>query len=83
MSCPRCHNPLVPEVFVDYEADGDSMSFLGYRCVICGDILDATILRHRTGHVSPIFSRVRRRRVPIYAERKSDLTGGKQLGFSE
>lgn len=53
MNCLRCQNLLVPEVFVDYGAGGGSMSFLGYRCVNCGDILDMTILRHRAGLLSP------------------------------
>ena len=84
MSCPRCHSLLVPEVFVDYEADDGSMSFLGYRCVICGNILDATILRHRRVHVSPMFHRARRRRLPVFGERKSYIrTGGQSTGFNE
>jgi RNase P subunit RPR2 len=66
MQCPRCHNLVVSEVFVDYESDGDSMFFLGYRCVICGDIHDATILRHRAARYSPIFHVTRQRRPPIY-----------------
>lgn len=45
MRCPRCHSVAVQEVFVDYGSS--STSFPGYRCVICGDISDATILRHR------------------------------------
>jgi len=50
MRCPRCQSLLISEVFVDYEADGGTMSFLGSRCLICGDILDATTLRHRAAH---------------------------------
>lgn len=71
MSCPRCQSLLVPEIFVDYEADSGAMSFLGYRCVICGDILDTTILRHRANHLSPMVSATRRRRPPVLARRKS------------
>lgn len=55
MGCRRCQSLLIPEVFGDYEASGNSMSFFGYRCLSCGDILDTTILRHRTGHLSPLL----------------------------
>ncbi len=51
MDCLRCQSLLIPEVFVDYGASGGAMSFLGYRCLSCGDILDTTILRHRAGHL--------------------------------
>jgi RNase P subunit RPR2 len=71
MSCPRCQSLLVPEIFVDYEADGGAMSFLGYRCVICGDVLDTTILRHRADHRPPMVSATRRRRPPVFAGRKT------------
>jgi RNase P subunit RPR2 len=76
MRCPRCHNFAVPEVFVDYESDVESMSFLGYRCVICGDIHDATILRHRAVRRAPIFHATRHRRPPLCLERKGLVKNG-------
>ncbi len=76
MFCPRCRNLVVQEVFVDYESDNGSMSFIGYRCVTCGDIHDATILRHRTGPRSPIFHATRQRRPPVCVETKSVMDGG-------
>lgn len=68
MRCPRCQSLAVPEVFVDYEADSGAMSFLGYRCLTCGDVLDATILRHRATHRAPSYSPVRRRRTPLFVD---------------
>ncbi|MFO0698340.1 MAG: hypothetical protein U0236_03860 [Nitrospira sp.] len=65
MNCPRCQSLLVQEVFVDYEAGSGSMSFLGYRCLNCGEIIDATILRHRAGHRSPLLGVRKKARIPI------------------
>jgi hypothetical protein len=59
---------VIPEVFVDYEADSGAISFLGYRCLNCGDILDQTILRHRATHLAPSSGRARRRRAPVFVD---------------
>ncbi len=68
MRCPRCQSLVISEVFVDYEADSGAMSFVGYRCLICGDILDATILRHRDAHLAPSYSHTRKRRAPVFVD---------------
>ncbi len=70
MDCLRCQSLLIPEVFVDYGASGGAMSFLGYRCLSCGDILDTIILRHRAGR-----SVLRRTtpRLPMSARARSAL----------
>ena len=70
MRCPRCQSLAISEVFVDYEADSGAMSFTGYRCLICGDILDATILRHRAEHFAPSYNHSRRRRTPVFVDRQ-------------
>jgi hypothetical protein len=62
MKCPRCHSVAVQEVFVDYGSS--SMSFPGYRCVICGDISDATIIRHRAEQSPLVPGNSRRSRIP-------------------
>jgi hypothetical protein len=72
MQCPRCRNPVVQEVFVDYESGASVMSFVGYRCVICGEILDETIQRHRAEHDSSICGNRRNHRVPMLIKRKAD-----------
>lgn len=65
MDCLRCQSVLVQEVFVDYAAGSGAMSFRGYRCITCGDILDPTILRHRAGHRSPLLGVRKKARIPI------------------
>lgn len=71
MNCSRCDSLVVMDVFVDYHADGGGTSFLGYRCLVCGDIVDATILRHRANHCAPTMPQARRRRAPLAVQRRA------------
>ena len=47
MNCDRCHSPMVHQKFYDPQGQ-----FWGWRCVLCGDIVDPLILENR--HVSRI-----------------------------
>jgi len=38
---------MVSERFNDYMDDMSRIEFKGYRCLVCGEILDATIIEHR------------------------------------
>ena len=61
MGCPRCHNLMVEETFVDLQVSPSvSSSFTGWRCLICGEILDPIILQNRTRHPEPQYGRARR-----------------------
>ena len=42
MKCNRCHGPMVYEVF--YCAEG---AYFGWRCIVCGEIIDQVILENR------------------------------------
>jgi len=57
--CPRCHNPMVEETFVDRETSPSVSSFTGWRCLICGEILDPLILEHRRAQREPMIGRAR------------------------
>jgi hypothetical protein len=59
MGCPRCHNLMVEETFVDWETSPSVSSFTGWRCLICGEILDPIILQNRTRHPEPQDGRAR------------------------
>lgn len=65
VGCLRCQNPMVEEVFVDLEADSGPTSFRGWRCIVCGDVLDSIILQHRTERPEPQFSHARARKVRV------------------
>ena len=53
MECPRCHGLMVAEAFEDLRANPFAMSFDGWRCICCGDILDPVILAHRAKALAP------------------------------
>ena len=57
--CPRCHNLMVEETFVDRETSPSVSSFTGWRCLICGEILDPLILEHRRAQREPMIGRAR------------------------
>ncbi len=46
MNCWRCDGLMVADDLVDME-DGANLWLRGVRCVICGEVLDRTILGHR------------------------------------
>jgi hypothetical protein len=43
MKCHRCQSIMVYEKF--YSSDGE---FFGWRCVLCGEIVDQVILENRS-----------------------------------
>ncbi len=49
MRCPRCDGLMVPNRFQDYWDDMDRLFFNGFRCLLCGEIIDQTILVNREG----------------------------------
>ena len=59
MGCPRCHNLMVEETFVDLQVSPSVSSFTGWRCMSCGEILDPIILQNRTRHPEPQYGRAR------------------------
>lgn len=48
MECERCHAPMLEEVFEDVQADSWLLGFHGWRCPVCGNILDPVILANRS-----------------------------------
>jgi hypothetical protein len=63
MSCPRCDNLMVEETFVDLESDVHPLSFRGWRCVICGAIVDSLIVLHQTNRPEPLLHQPRTRKL--------------------
>ncbi len=47
MECLRCGGLMVRERFNDFLDDMNRLEFKGYRCLVCGEILDSKILKHR------------------------------------
>jgi hypothetical protein len=45
MECPRCQGRMVRERFEDML--DTCLSFIGWRCLICGDIMDEVVAMNR------------------------------------
>lgn len=58
MICPRCHGLMVSITLVDEQASTSCVS-AGWRCLLCGEILDSVIVANRTGHREPMLDRAR------------------------
>ena len=55
MECLRCHGLMVEERFEDLRGDPHHVSFHGWRCVCCGNIVDPVIARHRAVGFSQVL----------------------------
>jgi len=47
MQCPRCRGLMIDERFCDLYEDIKKKCFEGWRCILCGEILDFKILMNR------------------------------------
>lgn len=50
MKCVRCRGLMVRDHFYDLLDDTGRLSFRGWRCVGCGNVLDPVIVRNRRTH---------------------------------
>ena len=64
MVCLRCDGLMRREVFIDFA--GSDGSFEGWRCLVCGEIVDPEIYRHRL-----IQSSLRDRLAKVVAQRRA------------
>ena len=58
MTCQRCSGRMVPHALQDWE--DTYMKIPAWRCVNCGEVVDALILRHREAGVPS------RKKTPIH-----------------
>ena len=64
MKCERCHGFMMRESFLDLRDDTGQMTFNGWRCVNCGEVIDPVVLTHRIeAPASPYRGRTRDRRL--------------------
>lgn len=47
MTCERCNGLMVQEQICDLQGRSSSLCVASYRCLLCGDLVDALILEHR------------------------------------
>jgi len=63
VTCERCNGLMVREQIVDLQGQSSSLCIDGYRCLLCGDLVDATIFENRQRSLSGVetFNRTRPR----------------------
>lgn len=47
MMCERCGGFMTKECLTDHQTTGGDGASVGFRCVLCGDVVDALILQNR------------------------------------
>lgn len=60
MECPRCAGNMIFETFRDMNDDTGRIAFTGFRCILCGEILDPVILSNRRQRPTPLLNRNRK-----------------------
>ncbi len=55
MECPRCRGVMTRDWFADIDDDTGKREFPGWRCLICGEILDPVISANRHHHHEPFL----------------------------
>lgn len=57
MTCGRCNGLVVSERISEMNGASGSLCVNGYRCLLCGDLVDAVILENRQRTADSIGSR--------------------------
>ncbi len=59
MTCPRCQGLMVSITLEDREWSVPGEPVLGWRCVLCGELVDETIVENRKSVLEPEHHRAR------------------------
>jgi hypothetical protein len=59
MKCPRCAGLMMQDDFLDLQDEAGQCRFVAWRCLICGEVLDSVILKHRGTIPAPMIDRAR------------------------
>lgn len=58
MDCERCNGRMMPDRYVDHRDDEEPVRELPWRCVNCGNVVDAGILQNRAAQAVPAAAAV-------------------------
>lgn len=75
MKCPRCTGLMIRDDYFDLQDEAGRCTFVAWRCLICGEVLDPVILQHRSAPPEPMVARARpqlQRFVSVRAKRLID-----------
>lgn len=56
MTCERCGGLMVSERICDLRERNSDLCVDGYRCLLCGNLVDATILENRRRSIDAVES---------------------------
>jgi hypothetical protein len=56
MTCDRCNGLMVSERIDDFQGMSSDLCLDGYRCLLCGNVVDATILENRRRSIDVVGS---------------------------
>jgi hypothetical protein len=59
MNCPRCNGYMMQDDYLDIQDETGQCRFVAWRCLICGEVLDPVILKHRSSPPEPMVDRAR------------------------
>lgn len=59
MSCLRCHGLMVPTRLEEAVGTTSGESLSGWKCLMCGEVIDSVIEANRKGHQGPTPNRAR------------------------
>jgi hypothetical protein len=59
MNCPRCTGLMMRDDYFDLQDEAGRCTFVAWRCLICGEVLDPVILKHREARPAPMVDRAR------------------------
>ncbi|HXH86696.1 MAG TPA: hypothetical protein VNI35_07700 [Nitrospira sp.] len=63
MCCKRCNGLMIRDSFLDLRDDTGRLTFEGWRCLNCGEVVDPVVLTHRIeAPTRPYQGRTRDRR---------------------
>jgi phage major head subunit gpT-like protein len=65
MHCLKCNGKMAHERYYDFLDETGKYSFEGWRCLVCGDIVDPVILGNRKARVFPKPRTIRKRRFSL------------------
>lgn len=59
MNCLRCHGLMVPARLEEAVGATSGAPTCGWRCLLCGEVIDSVIAANRKGHAEPLPNRSR------------------------
>ncbi len=59
MNCPRCSGYMMHDYYLELQDKTSQCRVTAWRCLICGEVLDPVILKHRSSPQEPMVGRAR------------------------